>query len=166
MQKYFQKITIALLLSFFAVAFFIVPLQSAFGATCDPYVISDQIGCNAYCKTTCMRAPGTTDLYCCPKGCLGTNPCASGTGLICLPNPLNYCDIGTLIEDLANLLFMVGAALTPLMIIVAGFYFMTAAGDPGKIKTAKDIILYTVIGFAILLLARAIIYAVQYIITG
>jgi hypothetical protein len=40
---------------------------------------------------------------------------------------------------------------------VAGFYFITAAGDPKHITTAKQIILYTLIGLGIILSAEAIV---------
>jgi type IV secretory pathway VirB2 component (pilin) len=41
-------------------------------------------------------------------------------------------------------------------VILAGFMFVTAHGDEEKIKTAKKILLYAVIGMVILLGARMI----------
>jgi len=43
------------------------------------------------------------------------------------------------------------------MIIVAGYYFVTAAGDPEKIQTAKRIILWTLIGLLVLFCATGLI---------
>lgn len=43
------------------------------------------------------------------------------------------------------------------VIIVGGIGYMTSAGDPGKVKKAKDTILYGVIGLAICILSFAIV---------
>ena len=56
--------------------------------------------------------------------------------------------------------------MAPLMFIVAGFYFMASAGDPTKIKQAKDIAIYTAIGLAIVMLAKGIIEVIQNIFSG
>ena len=59
------------------------------------------------------------------------------------------------------LVTIIAVALVPLMFVWAGFYFITANGEPEKIKKAKNIMLYTVIGLAIVLLSRAIISVVK-----
>ncbi len=53
-------------------------------------------------------------------------------------------------------LWVIGAA-SVIMIIVSGILYVTSAGDPGKTKTAKDAILYAVIGVGVALLGTAII---------
>lgn len=53
-------------------------------------------------------------------------------------------------------LWVIGAA-SVIMIIVSGILYITSAGDPGKTKTAKDAILYAVIGLGVALLGTAII---------
>lgn len=76
----------------------------------------------------------------------------------------------TTIEECINLvidfLFLIAIIVAPLMILIAGFYFMTAAGNPERVRKAKDIMLYTVIGFVIVLLAKGIVSAIRGIITG
>jgi len=62
-----------------------------------------------------------------------------------------------LVENIIKFLWWIALALLPLMIVIAGFYFVTAAGDPTKVEKAKGIILYTVIGFIIILLARGFV---------
>lgn len=85
---------------------------------------------------------------------------------IIIPNPLDAETFEELIENLIDFIFWVAVAIAPLMIIISGFYFLTAAGDPQKVKTAKDIILWTVVGFAIVLLAKGIISVIKEIIGG
>lgn len=89
-------------------------------------------------------------------------PCPSDK--IC--NPLNVCTFQDLISSIINFIFWAAVVLAPLMIIIAAFFFITSAGDPEKVKKAKSIILWTIIGFTIVLLAKGIISVVQQIIGG
>jgi hypothetical protein len=47
------------------------------------------------------------------------------------------------------------------MIIIAGFMFMTAGGDPNKLATAKNIILWTAVGLFIVLFAKGLIAVIS-----
>ena len=81
--------------------------------------------------------------------------------IIC--NPLTACDFTELIEVIINFVFSVALAIVPIMIIVGGFYFVTSGGDPNRIQTAKKIILYTLVGFGIILLAKGLIIVLKQI---
>ena len=83
-----------------------------------------------------------------------------------ITNPLDAESFEEFIENLIDFIFWVAVAIAPLMIIVAGFFFLTAAGDPGKVKTAKSIIFWTIIGFTIVLLAKGIISMVRQVLGG
>lgn len=43
------------------------------------------------------------------------------------------------------------------VIIIGGVNYMTSSGDPGKVKKAKDTILYGIIGLVVCVLAFAIV---------
>lgn len=73
-----------------------------------------------------------------------------------IQNPLEAGSISELIKRIIDFIFYIGVAITPIMIVVAAFHFLTAAGDPKKVSQAKKILLYTLIGLAILLVAKAI----------
>ena len=45
----------------------------------------------------------------------------------------------------------------PIMFVVGGFQFMAAAGDPQKLTKAKNIMIYTAIGLAVVLAAKALV---------
>ena len=77
--------------------------------------------------------------------------------LITLPNPLTTDTIQGLITIIIDILWTLSLFIAPIMIIVAGFYFLTAAGDPKKVIVAKEIILWTLIGFIIIAAANGII---------
>lgn len=70
------------------------------------------------------------------------------------------------IEAIISFLFWVSVALVPIMIIIGGAYFVFSGGSPDKVRMAKNIILYTIIGFLIVLLAKAIVSVVKEIIGG
>lgn len=73
-----------------------------------------------------------------------------------IENPLTATTVGDLINGVIDFIFYVAIIVAPLLTIVAGFYFITAAGDPNKVKTAKSIITYTLIGLAIIFLAKGL----------
>ncbi|MBZ9572070.1 hypothetical protein KJA15_01940 [Patescibacteria group bacterium] len=80
-----------------------------------------------------------------------------------IENPLKYDTFEEIVEGIIDFIFVIAVALVPLMIIVAGFYFVTAGGDPGRIRTAKQIMFWTIIGFAIVLLAKGLITVIKQI---
>lgn len=76
---------------------------------------------------------------------------------IAIENPLEADTFAELIDALVNIIFYFAVAIAPIFIIIAGFYFITAAGEPAKINTAKQIILWTLIGLLVVLCAKGII---------
>jgi len=74
---------------------------------------------------------------------------------IVIHNPLHAHNFDQLIVGIITFLWWIALALLPLMIVIAGFMFVTAAGDPAKVEKARGIILYSVIGFIVILVARA-----------
>lgn len=66
----------------------------------------------------------------------------------------------TLESDVTGIISAVIAVLglvAVVVIIVGGIQYMTSSGDSGKVKKAKDTILYGVIGLVICVLAFAIV---------
>jgi len=71
-----------------------------------------------------------------------------------------------LINGIISFISWVAIAIVPIAIIVAAFYFLTSGGDPEKVRTAKRIIFYTIIGLIIILLARGLPAIIREIIEG
>ncbi len=75
-----------------------------------------------------------------------------------LPNPFkggsDLMSIITTIFD--NIILPLGSVLIVLVIIFSGFKFLTAQGKPADLATARQALLYAVIGAAILLGAKGI----------
>ena len=71
-------------------------------------------------------------------------------------NPINAGDIFALVRAILDFVVKIGAALVVFFIIYAGFQFVTAQGDEGKVTSAKKTFMWTVIGGLVLLGAQAL----------
>jgi len=79
-----------------------------------------------------------------------------------IKNPLGSTNsLFGFLDKIIDALLQLGAVVAAVAVIYAGFMFVTAQGDEGKIKTAKATLLYTVIGLAILLGARVIASVIE-----
>ena len=78
-----------------------------------------------------------------------------------LTNPIQAESIQELVDSVVTWVITFGMAIAPLMIIIAAYYFITAMGDPAKIKKAKDIILWTIVGIVVILLSKGIILVIK-----
>jgi len=63
----------------------------------------------------------------------------------------------SLIKTIVNTLLFVVGALSVIMIIVAGIFYVTSTGDSGKVARAKNTLMYAVIGLVVSFLAYAIV---------
>lgn len=85
------------------------------------------------------------------------------TQAVTIPNPLKANTFEQLLNSIVDFLFYLSLGLVPLMIVIAGFYFILAEGDPDKIKTAKTLLRWTIIGFIVVICAKGIIDLLQQI---
>lgn len=89
-----------------------------------------------------------------------------------IPPPLKFCEnkadctLPKLITVLIDsIVIPIGSVIAVLMIMYAGFLYVTARGDPTRIKEAHDALLYAIIGAAILLGAKLLAAAIEGTIT-
>lgn len=80
---------------------------------------------------------------------LGTNGCDNN------PNTLN-----NIVTTVVNLLSVLVGLAAVIMIIVGGFKYITSGGDSSKAGTAKNTIVYAVIGLVIVALAQFVVWFV------
>ena len=94
---------------------------------------------------------------------------SSGTGsnppstTITIENPLGAgATIETLLEKIINFLaFQIGPIVAVAMILYAAFLMITAGGDENKFKLGRKTLLYTLIGYGILLLSNGLILVIK-----
>ena len=75
-------------------------------------------------------------------GCQGSGDLFGGSGFF---------------NNIANMLIFIVGAVSVLMIIIGGLRYVLSAGDPSSTKSAKDTVLYAVVGVIVALLAFAIV---------
>lgn len=65
--------------------------------------------------------------------------------------------VSSLIEDAINIFSIIVGIVAVIMIIVGGFKYITSGGDSGNIQSAKNTIIYAVIGLVIVALAQFLV---------
>ena len=76
------------------------------------------------------------------------------------------CCVLNAIYNVTDLVFKIALALAVFLILIGAVLFMTSSGDPNRVGLAKKMILYTIIGVGVILLAKVIISVVIKIIAG
>lgn len=72
---------------------------------------------------------------------------------ITIENPLAADTILELINGLIGMIWILAIPISTIMAIWSGWLFLTSGGDPAKVKQAKEVLLYTVIGVAIIIIS-------------
>lgn len=70
-------------------------------------------------------------------------------------------NIGTAVNNLAEYLFYIFGGAAVVMFIWAGFMFLMAQGDPGKTNTAKQAVIWGIVGVGVALISTSIGMIVQ-----
>ncbi|MEO6513585.1 MAG: pilin [Candidatus Saccharimonadales bacterium] len=61
------------------------------------------------------------------------------------------------ITNVINILSAVIGVAAVIMIILAGFKYITSGGDPSGVKSAKDSLIYAIVGLLVVALAQTIV---------
>jgi hypothetical protein len=122
------------------------------GQTCIAGKISGASDCSECCS----------DVANCQSG--GEGGESGGSSFFNIINPLVCNSIPECIEKIISFILWIGTAIFPIIIIIGGFLFLISGGDPEKVRTAKRMIFWAVIGLVIVLLARGIISVIKSVI--
>jgi amino acid transporter len=96
---------------------------------------------------TCAGSNGRIQTSPSPNACKNINKDATGTA-------------NSIAADVVNILSSVVGVLAVIMIIYAGFRYVSSAGSDEAVKGAKNTILYAVIGLVVVALAQLIVHFV------
>jgi hypothetical protein len=84
-------------------------------------------------------------------------PFFAGAATFVPSNPAGISNFTTIIRSLLNyLLIFIGIAAV-LGFVVAGIMYITAAGDEDRVKSAKNMMLYSIIGIVVALIGYAVV---------
>jgi len=82
-------------------------------------------------------------------------------------NPLGETsDISTLLKNIIGFLIVLAIPISAILIVYAGYLYITSAGNEEKIKTAQKTLIWALIGFAIVLIARSVPVIIQEFLSG
>lgn len=94
----------------------------------------------------------------CAKGSVQAANSIANSLVGCQPTGLPTVGAGSnQLSNILALVFATLAAISVLMIIIGGFRLVISNGDPQNISTAKNTIIFSVIGLVIALTAEAIV---------
>ena len=65
------------------------------------------------------------------------------------------------INNVMNWFFIIVLIIAVMFLLYAGFLFITAGGDPDKVNTARQNVMYAMVGVAVAVLAKGIVALVQ-----
>lgn len=80
------------------------------------------------------------------------------------PQTAPRTDVMLILGSLTNWLFAILLVIAAIAIIVAAYFFVTAAGDPDKTKKARDFVLYALIGVLVGFAAKGLVILVERIV--
>ena len=80
-----------------------------------------------------------------------------GLADITITNPIESPTLEEFILKIATFLYNVALVLAPIMFVIGGLYYITAQGDPAKIKKAGDLIIWTAVGLIAIMVTTGII---------
>lgn len=92
-----------------------------------------------------VDAACSTPESCLKEGVKGAGGSTSSTG------------IGPLIKNVVNIMLFVLGAAAVIMVVVGGIKYTVSGGDSSAVKSAKDTILYAIVGVVVAVLAYAIV---------
>jgi len=89
----------------------------------------------------------------CSDSAKSTNVCSDvNTQTSAKTNPIIIA-----LKTLLNLLSLIAGVASIIMLIISGFRFVASNGDAGGVKSARDGVLYVVIGVLVVVVAQAIV---------
>ena len=65
------------------------------------------------------------------------------------------------LETLGSWLYTFALAAVPIVILIGAFMFVTAAGNPERVKTGRRLIIWAIVGLAIVMTSKGIIILVH-----
>jgi cytochrome bd-type quinol oxidase subunit 2 len=78
----------------------------------------------------------------------------------CKSGGANTNSLQTLLSNIVNIFSIIVGVIAVIMIIVGGLRYITSGGDSGNVSTAKNTIIYAIVGLVIVALAQLIVHFV------
>lgn len=80
------------------------------------------------------------------------------------PNPLKVAEFAALLDGIFSILLQIAFAAGTFVIIYGAYLMVSAGGNPDKFYVGKKAVIYSIIGIAMVVLAKAIVKSIATII--
>ena len=111
-------------------------------------------------------ALGTQTIYATTQEELKKGACLGDTACENTASADTQTNVNNIVNTIINVFSWLVGIVAVIMVIFGGFRYITAAGDTTKTKTAKDTILFALIGIIIVALAQTIVkYVLNLVVT-
>lgn len=80
--------------------------------------------------------------------------------------PRSFEDILDILETLLNWMFTILMIVAVMFILWAAYLYLSAGGDPEKVKTASNQLIYAAVAIAVALVSQGIRFIVQQLVQG
>jgi hypothetical protein len=141
-ERYLMKKIIVLLVALFGSLAIFAP---AVTMACAPGQVADPSGCVA----APVASGSSKDAVCEGVGLTtGSGGCAQ---------PAGQTSVESIVRTVIQMLGLLVGVVSVIMIIFGGFRFVTSSGDSAKIATARETILYAIVGLVVAALSQAIV---------
>jgi len=120
----------------------------------------------AHTAPTVHTAPTAPTTPTAPTGCSSSsntpeqNQVLSGVGDAGSSNNCSDAGATNIFKTATNILSLVAGAVAVIMVISAGFKYITSSGDPNKVAAAKNTLIYALIGIAVAAFAQTLVHFV------
>ena len=136
------------------------------GLECENGVCKAEVCGSCDSSADCLGHAANNDAYQCRGATSDIQGLCQETGKTAICNPLKAPSFTGVIDNLLRFLFNIAIVVAPIVIITAGFMFLTGGDNPDKIYKAKMLMMWAAIGFIIILLSRGLITVIEVIIKG
>jgi hypothetical protein len=83
-----------------------------------------------------------------------------------LTDPFKGATIFQILQSIIGFLIKIGAPILAVMVIYGGFLILSAGDNPEKVKSGKNVILWAVVGYVVVLCSWGVLYIIGQVITG
>lgn len=103
---------------------------------------------------TYVYADNSSDV--CQGAGIASNNANTGSGCGATTGP----DVATIIKTAIDILSIIVGLIAVIMVIVGGFRYVISGGDSSNVNSAKNTIIYALVGLAVAALAQALVHFV------
>jgi hypothetical protein len=89
--------------------------------------------------------------------CIGLGEAVGRTGTTDCADPAGESSLGDTVKAVIDILALVVAVVSVIMIIVGGMKYVTSQGDSSGVSAAKNTVIYAVVGLVIVAMAQIIV---------